>query len=86
MLAHGVWRLYGDDVALSHVSAALLAGAPSHDLPLGHVHLTQLSGVGERTQASVVHHRGRLLVDEVTRARGRWVTSAARTALENQPC
>lgn len=82
MLAHGVWRLYGDDVALSHVSAALLAGAPSHDLPLGHVHLTQLSGVGERTQASVVHHRGRLLVDEVTRAGGRWVTSAARTALD----
>ena len=82
MLAHGTWRLYGDDVALSHTSAALLAGAPSHGLDLGRAHLTHLGGAGERTQASVVHHRGRLLVDEVTRHRGRWVTAPVRTALD----
>ena len=83
MLAHGTWRLYGDDVALSHTSAALLAGAPSHGLDLGRAHLTHLGGAGERTQASVVHHRGRLLVDEVTRHRGRWVTAPVRTALDH---
>lgn len=82
MLAHGSWRLYGDDVALSHVSAALVHGAPAHDLALGHAHLTSLLGAGERTQASIVHHRGRLLVDDVTRSGGRWMTSPVRTALD----
>lgn len=82
MLAQGTWRLYSNTVALSHVSAAMLDGAPSHDVPLGKAHLTHLTGIGERTQASVVHHRGRLLVDEVTRREGRWLTSPARTALD----
>lgn len=82
MLAHGAWRLYGDDVALSHVSAALSDGAPAHDLALGDAHLTSLVGTGERTQASIVHHRGTLLVDDVTRAGGRWMTSPVRTALD----
>ena len=34
LLAEGVTRLYGDDVALSHVSACLEWGAPDFRLPL----------------------------------------------------
>ena len=82
MLAHGTWRLYDDRVALSHVSGALELGAPDHDLDLSRAHLTSLRGRGDRIRAAVVHHHGRVLVDDVTRRDGRWVTSPARTALD----
>jgi len=82
MLAHGTWRLYDDRVALSHVSAALDIGAPSYDLDLTRAHLTSLHGRGDRIRASVVHHQGAVLVVDVTRRSGRWVTSPARTALD----
>lgn len=82
MLAHGTWRLYDDRVALSHVSGALSFGAPAHDLDLSRAHLTSLRGRGDRIRARVVHHQGRVLVDDVTRSGGRWVTSPVRTALD----
>lgn len=82
MLAHGIWRLYDERVALSHVSGALAMGAPAHDLDLSRAHLTSLYGRGDRIRASVVHHQGSVLVDDVTRLAGRWVTSPARTALD----
>lgn len=82
MLAHGTWRLYDDRVALSHVSAALALGAPAYDLDLSRAHVTSLRGRGDRIRASVVHHQGAVLVDDVTRRSGRWVTSPARTALD----
>ncbi|ANH39870.1 hypothetical protein I601_3464 [Nocardioides dokdonensis FR1436] len=82
MLSRGVVRLYGQDVALSHVSAALVYGAPDHGLPLTHVHLTDLAGAGERTQASVRHHRGGCRVDELSRRGECWITAPTRTALD----
>ncbi|WP_341230621.1 type IV toxin-antitoxin system AbiEi family antitoxin domain-containing protein [Nocardioides salarius] len=82
MLSRGVMRLYDGDVALSHVSAALAYGAPDHGLPLDEVHLTELSGTGERVQAKVRHHRGGCREDEVVQRDGHKITAPARTALD----
>lgn len=82
LVSHAVRRQYDDDVALSHVSAHLATGGPSWGLALEHVHLTSLEGVGERTQAGVVHHRGSLRVGDVTRDDYGWITTPARTALD----
>jgi hypothetical protein len=82
MLAHGTWRLYDDRVALSHLSAALEFGAPTHDLSLEHAHLTSLLGRGDRIRAAVVHHRGEIRVGDLSRRGGRWITSSVRTALD----
>lgn len=85
LLVEGVSRLYGDDVALSHVSACLEWGAPDFELPLGRVHLTDLDAAGERTKARVVHHHGHYLVGEVTRMRSRWISTPARAVVESLP-
>ncbi len=80
--SHVVRRLYGDDVARSHVSALLEMDGPDWGLDLSHVHLTNLLGAGERTQAGIAHHRGVTVVDDVTRHDGSWLTAPARTALD----
>ncbi|GAB2631293.1 type IV toxin-antitoxin system AbiEi family antitoxin domain-containing protein [Nocardioides ginkgobilobae] len=82
MLVSGVMRLYGDDVALSHTSASLEYGSPDWQVPLGLVHMTDLFGAGERTQASVRHHHGECDVHDVTRRNGHWITTPIRTALD----
>lgn len=82
LLARAVRKLYEDDVALSHVSALLAQGGPDWRLPLSHVHLTSLDGVGERTQAKVKHHRGGLWVGDLRRDELGWITTAPRTALD----
>jgi len=82
MLVSGVMRLYGDDVALSHTSGSLAYGAPDWQVPLGLVHMTDLFGAGERTQASVRHHHGEVDVHDVTRRNGHWITTPVRTALD----
>ncbi|MBC9731773.1 type IV toxin-antitoxin system AbiEi family antitoxin domain-containing protein [Nocardioides marmotae] len=83
MLARGVMTLYGDDVALSHTSAALAYGAPDWQVPTDLVHLTNLFAAGERTQARVRHHRGTCRVQDLARMHGHWITSPARTALDS---
>ncbi len=80
--SHVVQRLYGDDVARSHVSALLELGGPDWGIDLSKVHLTNLNGIGERTQSSIVHHRGLTLVDDLTRKNGTWLTAPARTVLD----
>lgn len=82
MLSRGVMRLYGESVALSHVSAAIAYGAPDHGLPLAEVHLTELSRTGERAQAKVRHHRGGCGEDQMIRRDGHLITTPARTALD----
>ena len=82
MLTHGVLQLYGDDVAASHISAALVQGAPEWGMPLADVHLTDLYAAGERRLASVHHHQGRCDVHDVTKVGGHWVTIPVRTALD----
>lgn len=80
--SHIVQRLYGDDVARSHATALLEHDGPDWGIDLSKVHLTSLTGIGERTQSSIVHHRGLVLVDDVTRKDDAWLTTAARTALD----
>lgn len=82
LLVTAVMRQYGDDVAVSHVSACLEQGGPNWGLDLSQVHLTNLFSIGERAGAGVRHHRGRCYVDDVTRAAGHWITAPARTALD----
>lgn len=83
LLVHAVQQLYaGCDVALSHVSATVVRGGPTWRLDLDAVHLTDLAGHGDRTGAGIVHHRGAIRVNDVTRRDGRWITTSARNALE----
>lgn len=82
MLARGVLQMYGDDVALSHTSAAMAYGAPDWAIPLKYVHLTDLYSAGERRQASVHHHQGRCDVHDVRRLDEHWITTPVRTALD----
>ncbi len=82
MLSRGVLRMYGDDVALSHTSAAMAYGAPDWAIPLKDVHLTDLYSAGERRQASVHHHQGVCDVHDVRRLGGHWITTPVRTALD----
>lgn len=77
-----VRAIYDEDVALSHVSACIEYGAPTWGHDLSMVHLTQLGGHGERKEAGVVHHRGRMGVLDVTRDETGWLTSPTRTALD----
>jgi hypothetical protein len=82
LLTRAVMRQYDDRVALSHASAHLFRGGPDHGLDLTRVNLTSLFGRGDRTQAGITHHQGRVLVGDVTRTEGHWITVPARTAVD----
>lgn len=82
LTSHAVRRRYGDDVARSHASAHLELGGPDWGIDLRDVHLTNLYGIGERTQSGIVHHRGATRVGDITRHDGSWMTAAVRTALD----
>ncbi len=82
LLIEGVRQLYDDSVALSHTSACIEYGGPNWGLDLRKVHLTHLSGRGERSGARVVHHRGIVRAGDITRQNARWITSPARTAMD----
>ena len=82
ILSRGVMRLYPDEVALSHTSAAIAQGAPAWGLDLSEVHITDLDRTGQRRRARVRHHRGSCRVGDLTRLEGHWITSPARTALD----
>lgn len=79
MLVDAVMRQYGDDVALSHGSAAIAQGAPGWNLDLDSVHVTHLDGGGGRIGGRVVHHHGSCRVLDLSRVDGHWITSPART-------
>ena len=70
------------DVVLSHVSAALIHGAPLWDVSLDEVHLTRLDRKAGRREVGVVQHRGRLTADDVMLVNGLQVTTPTRTALD----
>ena len=82
LLTQAVVRRYDDQVARSHVSAVIAQGGPDWGLPLDQVHLTSLAGIGERTQAKIVHHRGALRVGDLRRDDRGWITTPARSALD----
>lgn len=77
-----VARTAGTDVVLSHITAALVHGAPTWDLPLTDVHLTRRDGRAGRREAGVRQHRSALGEDDVTTVNGWTVTSPARTACD----
>ena len=70
------------DVVLSHVSAAVVHGAPLWDVSLQEVHLTRTDGKAGRRENGVVQHRGRIREGDVATVEGRRVTSPTRTALD----
>lgn len=82
LLLEGTRQLYDDNVAASHVSACIEQGGPNWRLDLTSVHFTSLYGKGERSAARVIHHRGELLVNDLTRDERGWLTAPARTALD----
>ncbi len=70
------------DVVVSHISAAILHGAPVRGVDLSKVHVTRPGRSGASSSGAVHPHRGRLLDDEVTVIHDIPVTSPARTALD----
>lgn len=82
LLLEGVRLLYGGGVAASHISGCVEQGGPTWGMDLSAVHLTDLTGKGERRAARVVHHRGICLASDVTRDAYGWITAPARTALD----
>lgn len=81
LLSRAVLDQYGDHVALSHASQAVIDGAPDWGLDLSAVHLTHLSGGGRRS-AGVVHHSGELRVGDLRRDGASWSTVPTRTVLD----
>ena len=57
-------------------------GAPTSGLDLGTVHITNLFGRGDRTQAGVTHHHGESRVGDVSRWEDFWITAPGRTAVD----
>ncbi|MGZ4486982.1 MAG: type IV toxin-antitoxin system AbiEi family antitoxin domain-containing protein [Nocardioides sp.] len=81
MLCDAVTRQYAEGVVLSHVSAAIVQGAPDWGLDLAEAHVTHFEGGGRRI-ARVRHHAGACGVEDLTRVDGTWVTSPTRTVLD----
>jgi hypothetical protein len=80
--ARGVLRTANTELALSHITALALLGAPLWDLPLGEVHVTRLDGRAGRREAGVAQHSGALLLADITETDGLAHTSATRSALD----
>ncbi|MAS56476.1 MAG: hypothetical protein CMJ44_17985 [Pimelobacter sp.] len=78
LLARAVLRLYGEHVALCDATSCLTQGGPDFGLDLSSVHLAHLSGGGRR-RSRIVHHSGSLLVDDLRKHEGRWLTTPARS-------
>lgn len=66
----------------SHVTSAVLHGAPLWSLPLSDVHVTHATGAAGRRETGVHHHRSAIRPEDVVVTRGLPHTSAARTILE----
>lgn len=74
---------YGDRVAVSHTSAAVLHGFAVWDQELSRVHLTRLDDGASRIERDVHHHAGEVLAEHVVRRDdGLLVCSPHRTLLE----
>ncbi len=82
LLSRLAYEFARTEVALSHVSAAVIHGAPLWDLSLLEVHLTRTDRKAGRREVGVVQHRGRLRKRDVVLVEGIKVTSPTRTALD----
>lgn len=77
-----VMRSLGGNVALSHVSGALVHGIDWWGMPLDKVHVTRLDGGPGRTEGDVVHHEGLALDDDVVSVNELSTLRAERCVLE----
>ncbi len=82
LVTTAVMQQYDDRVAASHTSAHVVRGGPDYGLDLSSVHITNLYGRGDRTQAGITHHHGRVDVHDVSRWDDHWITAGARTAVD----
>lgn len=81
LVHEAVYRQARTPVLLSHTAALDMLGVPVWDMPSS-THLTRPDGKAGRREAGVVPHRGALVLDDVTKVEGRWLTSGTRTALD----
>lgn len=77
-----VMRQANTEVVASHVSAAVIHGAPTWNMDLSRIHLTRDDAQAGRAEAGVHQHRGRLLPGDVVARNGIRLTSATRTVLD----
>lgn len=82
LLAKLAYHFSRTDIVLSHLSAAVIHGAPTWDLCLDEVHLTRLDRKAGRRQTGIVQHRGKLPESDVVVIDGHRVTTPTRTALD----
>ncbi|RLV50033.1 hypothetical protein D9V37_09210 [Nocardioides mangrovicus] len=81
--AAAIHRSYGDRVAFTHATAALIHGVDIWDVDLGRVHVTRLDRGSGRTERDIKHHEGFPAGnDDVVRVGGWLVVPPARAALE----
>jgi hypothetical protein len=80
--AKAVLRTANSELALSHITALAVLGAPLWDLPLDEVHVTRLDGRAGRREAGIAQHSGALLPGDIAETDGFLHTSAARSALD----
>lgn len=81
--AAAIHRSYGECVAFSHVTAALMHGIAVWGIDLSRVHVTRLDGGAGRTERDLVHHEGLCLGPaDIVDLGGRLLTAPARAALE----
>ncbi len=80
--ARGVMRTARTEVALSHVSALAVLGAPLWNLPLDEVHLTRRDGRSGRREAGVAQHSGELGPTDIIEVDGLPITCPTRSALD----
>lgn len=66
----------------SHVTSAVLHGAPTWGLPLSDVHVTHERGKAGRRETGVHHHRSTIAPGDVVMTDGLRHTAAARTIIE----
>jgi len=72
----------GDRVVLSHVSGAVVHDLDVWGMDLSRVHVTRLDGASGRIEGDVVHHEGRVGVDDPVVVDGMRVLPALRCAVE----
>jgi hypothetical protein len=81
--ARAVAHAHGDAVVLSHVSSLLMRpGIDVWDIDLGRVHVTRRDGRAGSVERDVVHHEGRITVDDLETVDGLLVVKETRSTVE----
>lgn len=81
VVAAAAYRTSRAPCAMSHTTSLDVLGVPHWGLPED-THLTRFDGRAGRRSSGVVQHHGGLVVDDLTRRNGHWITAGTRTALD----